>query len=387
MTLCHSLIGRKPSTQRRQSKIVDSERKEKLLSFWIEYSSKVLSKVKSVHSRPRSNCQLLNLPPELRMRIWFRAIAGMRIALYRDNGHLTHGILDDNNTRTPGKLFMVWLGTIDQILNDLLDPQTRPGESIWDARERKAIMKKVKLTALLRTCRSIYSEAIDLLYSGNVFIILQNPTLNKLHSSIPSQNFARIRSLHIHWQNITPAAGDHRDNRPNQLDFLDTNLEIVTSMPHLQNLSIFVQGPLGGEQTYLTLLGRLGEVAAKAAPQFYVVRLPRSLNISWQLDDLMAQDFGILAKNYGFQLCFVPLEAGRDPISVADREGGGESGWRVGAFFEPAVKPEHGFAITNYAVYTPLDLEEIYGVRLGLKARVEILARWGLRLWLSRQFS
>jgi hypothetical protein len=88
------------------------------------------------------------------MIIWTQVIAGHRIALYRDrgpdkeDGRLTYGILDESNTRTPGHLFELSLNTIGKTISSILDPPVP-----WDYLPK---MKKIRVTALMKTCRLMY---------------------------------------------------------------------------------------------------------------------------------------------------------------------------------------------------------------------------------------
>lgn len=52
-------------------------------------------------------------------------------------------------------------------------------------------------TALLRTCRQVYREAIDLLYTGNTFVIKHPKILFTLANYIPRQRLRNIRNLHL----------------------------------------------------------------------------------------------------------------------------------------------------------------------------------------------
>ena len=54
-------------------------------------------------------------------------------------------------------------------------------------------------TALLRTSRQVYTEAVELLYTGNTFVIRHSEMLSRLSKSIPPQRFNTIRSISVHW--------------------------------------------------------------------------------------------------------------------------------------------------------------------------------------------
>ncbi|KAL9586629.1 MAG: hypothetical protein Q9212_000764 [Teloschistes hypoglaucus] len=52
-------------------------------------------------------------------------------------------------------------------------------------------------TALLRTCRQVYREAVDLLYTNNTFVVKHPKILLTLAKYIPPQRLGSIRNLHI----------------------------------------------------------------------------------------------------------------------------------------------------------------------------------------------
>ncbi|EKG14342.1 hypothetical protein MPH_08522 [Macrophomina phaseolina MS6] len=54
-------------------------------------------------------------------------------------------------------------------------------------------------TALLRTCRAIYQEAVDVLYSANTFDASHPQTFVCFARTIPPQRLASISSLQVAW--------------------------------------------------------------------------------------------------------------------------------------------------------------------------------------------
>lgn len=96
----------------------------------------------------RPECRLLSLPVELRILIWENVITGNHIGLYRDNGRLTHVLLDHSNTRTPGELLAI---TPESIRNEVARlTEYSDGVSSCPPRGTKA-----KLSPLLKTCRTM----------------------------------------------------------------------------------------------------------------------------------------------------------------------------------------------------------------------------------------
>lgn len=97
----------------------------------------------------QSSCSLLSLPAEIRNRIWEYTITGRCIALYRDRGRLTHGLLDGSNTRAPGDLVPI---TPESIRHEVLRLANSLRDDRWDFPPQP---KQANLTALLKTCRSM----------------------------------------------------------------------------------------------------------------------------------------------------------------------------------------------------------------------------------------
>lgn len=96
--------------------------------------------------------------------------------------------------------------------------------------------------ALLMTCRQIYSEAVDLLYSGNTFVLHDFHTLAIFAESVPRQRLNAIRRLEIYYSPVTSIAYQHERTRHYDLqDDLDWIWGIVTGMQGLHNLSIILE--------------------------------------------------------------------------------------------------------------------------------------------------
>lgn len=53
--------------------------------------------------------------------------------------------------------------------------------------------------ALLMTCRAIYQEAVDILYTQNVFDVNHPQTFVYFARTVPSQRLASVASLHVTW--------------------------------------------------------------------------------------------------------------------------------------------------------------------------------------------
>lgn len=97
-------------------------------------------------------------------------------------------------------------------------------------------------TAILRTCRQIYLEAVDLLYTSNTFILHDFHTLVTFAKSVPPQRLNTIRKLKVHYSPSTSIPYPHE--RTPQYDLpvnLDWFWEIVIGMQNLQNLDVYLE--------------------------------------------------------------------------------------------------------------------------------------------------
>ena len=93
--------------------------------------------------------------------------------------------------------------------------------------------------ALLQTCRQIYQEAVDVLYSTNTFILLDFPTFDTFAKSILPQRLNAIRSLQIRYSPTKSISYQHECtghyDLPNDLDSV---WETILRMKNLQNLEL-----------------------------------------------------------------------------------------------------------------------------------------------------
>lgn len=96
--------------------------------------------------------------------------------------------------------------------------------------------------SLLMTCRQIYQEAIDLLYSTNTFVLYDFSTIQRFSKMVPRQRLEKIRYLKIHYGPNTsipyPHARTEQYDLPCNLDYI---WEIVVSMKGLRSLDIHLE--------------------------------------------------------------------------------------------------------------------------------------------------
>ena len=96
--------------------------------------------------------------------------------------------------------------------------------------------------ALLMTCRQVYSEAVDLLYSSNTFVLHDLHTLETFAKSVPPQRLNAIRKLEIYYSPVASIPYQHEWGKhydlPHDLDWI---WEIVTGMQGLRKLGIVLE--------------------------------------------------------------------------------------------------------------------------------------------------
>ncbi|KAF2736425.1 hypothetical protein EJ04DRAFT_511087 [Polyplosphaeria fusca] len=300
---------------------------------------------------PAAACRLLSLPAELRILIWEYALGGHDILLFRTGKSLTHGVLLPPGLEKSGKLLPLSSTTVrNQVLqlneatgsNFLLHPAPPP---------------KLPLSALLKTCRVIYGEAATFLYSANRFILLQNKTLEDLGTTTPPHRFAAIRHLHIHLQLQEWRAGTNRNRfDPSELDpWNSTSLDHYSRtrflhMTSLENLSVFLQGPLEQYYTYIKIAIALRRCSKNASGSF-ACRLPWPAPFFYESSHPMEVES--MRSNAELPMTvFRPDNAGTG--DEADEDFGNDTGWRVGNTMFPRDDGSGEIDIVGYTVYTPI---------------------------------
>ncbi|KAL8727088.1 MAG: hypothetical protein Q9166_006275 [cf. Caloplaca sp. 2 TL-2023] len=103
--------------------------------------------------------------------------------------------------------------------------------------------------ALLRTCRQVYQEAINLLYSGNTFVIKDMRILDYFFKSVPSQRLNAIRSLRISVRRM----GYHKmivgeKTRKSKLQEWHDAWKAIAAMEHLTMLNVHIEYRMSGSE-------------------------------------------------------------------------------------------------------------------------------------------
>ncbi|KAH7068098.1 hypothetical protein BKA63DRAFT_494765 [Paraphoma chrysanthemicola] len=158
---------------------------------------------------------MTKLPLELRRMVYERTLGGASIHLATHNGK-------------PSAM-QCWR---DECLCEYFDP---------------LLEKKLSFgTGLLRTCRVIYSEAIEYLYSANQFCLSTDPdeiaTLKHLSWYFLPQRMIQIRDMRVHW----PLDSYHfflsPEHGPLSLDTWAPSWEALSRLTGLRRLHINVAG-------------------------------------------------------------------------------------------------------------------------------------------------
>ncbi|KAH8662934.1 hypothetical protein BGZ60DRAFT_530088 [Tricladium varicosporioides] len=202
-----------------------------------------------VHRRykhPQRNCKLLNkLPPGVRQRIWRLVISNHIITISRGQKRLVHKIR----------------------------AQEEEGEQINE-------IDLIRITTLIKTCRQTYNETIQLLYTTNHFVLLENDNLSDLQITLLPQRFSTIRTLTMHWQ-IRDDETFQRNELSNFITSVAAPWDITTwehscsilkKMYALKELTIHVRGPFMVDQHLRDMLGFLRDT--RVAKEHVVVTVP-----------------------------------------------------------------------------------------------------------------
>ncbi|KAL5119628.1 hypothetical protein ACEQ8H_002474 [Pleosporales sp. CAS-2024a] len=143
---------------------------------------------------------------------------------------------------------------------------------------------------LLRTCRSIYSEAIEYLYSANAFSLStekdEGPTVDYISYYFLPQRVLQVRHLHIYWQFDNNPYNFVFGISPPSLEGWLTSWEALSRMTGLQKLHVTLEYPdynwmENVEDAWREKAVEMLEVVKKIKVKDFVVYLPDD---KWPLD-------------------------------------------------------------------------------------------------------
>jgi hypothetical protein len=151
---------------------------------------------RSVQQQTSSQSQsslITQLPIEVRQLIWREVIGGHVLHIARARRRLLAIACAENySSELPTRYHGCWGRTSGR-----MQLGTTPGFYLgtWSGHPTK----KANLLPLLKTCRTIYSETISMLYSDNVFDINHVDTLLYLRQSVLPGRLGQIRTLNLIW--------------------------------------------------------------------------------------------------------------------------------------------------------------------------------------------
>lgn len=127
--------------------------------------------------------------------------------------------------------------------------------------------KPVNLLSLLRTCRMVYTDAIPILYGGNVFDINHVDTFLYLKRSVLPQRLNQIRRVNLTWE-FKYYTGFGKV--PYNLETWREVCEVLAGFGALQEVTVHLSGDVffAGRLMWKPLLDPLERVNAKR--RFYV---------------------------------------------------------------------------------------------------------------------
>ncbi|KAF2835651.1 hypothetical protein M501DRAFT_997793 [Patellaria atrata CBS 101060] len=101
------------------------------------------------------------------------------------------------------------------------------------------------LLSLLKSCRRVYSEAISILYTRNIFAVKHIRTVIDLNHTILTSRLHQIRTLDLRWTTQAPWHAENIDNRTTVYDkrTWEHVWSIIARMDGLRNLKVEIGGP------------------------------------------------------------------------------------------------------------------------------------------------
>ncbi|KFX91997.1 hypothetical protein O988_07483 [Pseudogymnoascus sp. VKM F-3808] len=185
---------------------------------------------------------LRKLPVELRRRIYDEVLGHRKV-------HMQFEFAPRNyrTVRTNKKEILEWrwwhcICTWDQTEDDryksIWFDRCKDGDMKGNSGPPNGMMGKLKLDfALLLTCRQVYSEAIDILYSTTIFDFGTRQLLCDFPSLVLPQRFTLISAIEMLWEFIGLGLPPI-DTKQTQL--YQDMWAMLATMPNLQNLKIAV---------------------------------------------------------------------------------------------------------------------------------------------------
>ncbi|ORY15420.1 hypothetical protein BCR34DRAFT_585068 [Clohesyomyces aquaticus] len=167
-------------------------------AFWYKEGNDRLPPRKTIDQSERS--RLMQLPLELRQMIWRHALGDRTMHIILKPHKVGHMVCkapdpDDNGCQlgynAHGLYRECCWGTVDFA-------------NMWSPTSGADEPTDGDITPLLRTCRQIYSESINFLYSTNTFSFNDLDCIRYFSATILPSRFSLLRSLSLAWQFTWP---------------------------------------------------------------------------------------------------------------------------------------------------------------------------------------
>ncbi|KAF2500546.1 hypothetical protein BU16DRAFT_614281 [Lophium mytilinum] len=142
---------------------------------------------------------LYTLPLEIRTMIWEYAITGHHIHIARRRGRLGHAVCPHPDD------------ILERGAKEHLCMERRDGNDHWLPTNYPPRASPV---SLVKTCRQIYSETIDLLYSGNTFAFADPLAFDWFHTSVLPSRTRLLRSIELPWDYQENSSGSDSNIPP-----------------------------------------------------------------------------------------------------------------------------------------------------------------------------
>ncbi|KAH7319503.1 hypothetical protein BKA65DRAFT_541580 [Rhexocercosporidium sp. MPI-PUGE-AT-0058] len=144
-----------------------------------DYVSAARAQAQAQAQAPAQENLLEILPLEIRQKIWFHVLGAQTIHLEFDQGHRgSKNCLSADSRTCDGRY-----ASNGDDLNHRPQLSEEPGRPL----------------CLITTCKQIYQEAIDILYTSNTFTVCYPPTMEFLPLTLLPQRLDTIRDLRFSW--------------------------------------------------------------------------------------------------------------------------------------------------------------------------------------------
>jgi hypothetical protein len=225
-----------------------------------------LSSIPIHRPAPAEQCALLRLPLEIRRQIITEVLGKSVIHLVQRPNRLGHFLCSGKKWRSAASHAKhPFYDSSRRCFHLQKVPQYHHNEPLDPHLESDGCL------ALAKTCRQIYREAMDILYTTNTFDVNHPQTLIFLARTIRPQRLSSIRSLQITWSNfarrseVRDVVSRDGNKYPDDLTTWEDMWDIVGSQMkglvdlklklemHAQVPGLLPMGPIGKQQLQLLL--------------------------------------------------------------------------------------------------------------------------------------